>query len=253
MSEIKQVAQLYGFSKEPNPQAGRVYDADGISPTLDTCSGGNRMPKIAEPFIVASRGRNPDNPNDRKKGGPMVQRLEPNTQGTTNTLTTVQKDNLVAEPIILDDTYRVREPRQFEGVSSTIRAHRNGFKVVEPIVYDDYNGRVREDQDTVGTITPSAANLAPKNSYKIIEAEAEASDGEPTDSEKGWVTINGRKCRIRQLTEKECLRLMGFEDEDYYKMAAVNSKTQIYKQAGNSIVVPVLCAIFRQLFEEETE
>ena len=226
MSEIKQVAQLYGFSKEPNPQAGRVYDPEGISPTLDTCSGGNRMPKITEPFIVASRGRNPDNPSDRKKGSPMVQRLEPNTQGTTNTLTTVQKDNLVAEPIILDDTYRV---------------------------YDDYNGRVREDQDTVGTITPSAANLAPKNSYKIIEAEAEASDREPTDSEKGWVTINGRKCRIRQLTEKECLRLMGFEDEDYYKMAAVNSKTQIYKQAGNSIVVPVLCAILSPLFEEEDE
>lgn len=251
MSEIKQVAQIYGFSKEPNPQAGRVYDAEGISPTLDTCSGGNRMPKIAEPFIVASRGRNPENPSDRKKGSPMVQRLEPNTQGTTNTLTTVQKDNLVAEPIILDDTYRVREPRQFEEVSPTLRANRNGFKVVEPIVYDDYNGRVREDQDTVGTITPCAGNLAPKNNYKIIEAEAESSETEP--SEKGWVIINGRKCRIRQLTEKECLRLMGFTDDDYYKMAAVNSKTQIYKQAGNSIVVPVLCAIFRQLIEEETE
>lgn len=251
MSEIKQVAQIYGFSKEPNPQAGRVYDAEGISPTLDTCSGGNRMPKIAEPFIVASRGRNPENPSDRKKGSPMVQRLEPNTQGITNTLTTVQKDNLVAEPIILDDTYRVREPRQFEGVSPTIRANRNGFKVVEPIVYDDYNGRVREDQDTVGTITPCAGNLAPKNNYKIIETETDSLETEP--SEKGWVTINGRKCRIRQLTEKECLRLMGFTDDDYCKMAAVNSKTQIYKQAGNSIVVPVLCAIFRQLIEEETE
>ena len=42
-----QVAQLYGFSKEPNPQAGRVYSQDGISPTMDTMSGGNRMPKIA--------------------------------------------------------------------------------------------------------------------------------------------------------------------------------------------------------------
>lgn len=251
MSEIKQVAQIYGFSKEPNPQAGRIYDPEGISPTLDTCSGGNRMPKITDPFIVASRGRNPENPSDRKKGSPMVQRLEPNTQGTANTLTTVQKDNLVAEPIILDDTYRMREPRQFEGVSPTIRANRNGFKVVEPIVYDDYNGRVREDQDTVGTITPCAGNLAPKNNYKIIEAEADSLSTEPTEIEKGWVTINGRRCRIRQLTEKECLRLMGFTDEDYYKMAAVNSKTQIYKQAGNSIVVPVLCAIIGQLIEED--
>ena len=42
--KIKQVGQLYPNSG--NPQAGRVYDADGISPTMDTCSGGNRMPKV---------------------------------------------------------------------------------------------------------------------------------------------------------------------------------------------------------------
>jgi DNA-cytosine methyltransferase len=47
-AEIKQVGQLYGTETEPNPQAGRVYDAEGISPTMDTCSGGNRMPKIVE-------------------------------------------------------------------------------------------------------------------------------------------------------------------------------------------------------------
>ena len=46
--EMKQIGQIYGTEREPNPQAGRIYDADGISPTLDTCSGGNRMPKIAE-------------------------------------------------------------------------------------------------------------------------------------------------------------------------------------------------------------
>ena len=41
-----QVGQMYGSEREPNPQAGRIYDADGISPTMDTCSGGNRMPKV---------------------------------------------------------------------------------------------------------------------------------------------------------------------------------------------------------------
>ena len=41
---IKQVGQLYPNSG--NPQSGRIYDADGISPTMDTCSGGNRMPKV---------------------------------------------------------------------------------------------------------------------------------------------------------------------------------------------------------------
>lgn len=41
-----QVAQLYGTEREPNPQAGRIYDEDGLVPTIDTCSGGNRMPKV---------------------------------------------------------------------------------------------------------------------------------------------------------------------------------------------------------------
>ncbi len=51
-----------------------------------------------KPFIVASRGRNPDNPSDRTKGIKTEQRLEPNKQGLCNTLTSVQKDNYVVEP-----------------------------------------------------------------------------------------------------------------------------------------------------------
>lgn len=53
--------------------------------------------------------------------------------------------------------------------------------------------------------------------------------------------------RIRKLTPKECWRLMGFDDEDYEKASKVNSNTQLYKQAGNSICVPVLEAILYNL------
>ena len=53
--------------------------------------------------------------------------------------------------------------------------------------------------------------------------------------------------RIRKLTPKECFRLMGFEDTDFKKAEKVNSNTQLYKQAGNSIVVDVLEAIFTNL------
>lgn len=53
--------------------------------------------------------------------------------------------------------------------------------------------------------------------------------------------------RIRKLTPKECWRLMGFDDEDFEKASKVNSNTQLYKQAGNSIVVNVLEAIFKNL------
>ena len=55
--------------------------------------------------------------------------------------------------------------------------------------------------------------------------------------------------KIRKLTPKECYRLMGFDDEDFYKAEAVNSNSQLYKQAGNSIVVDVIEKIYEKLFE----
>lgn len=60
-------------------------------------------------------------------------------------------------------------------------------------------------------------------------------------------TVKG--LRIRKLTPKECWRLMGFSDDAYEKAEQVNSKTQLYKQAGNSIVVNVLMEIVKQLME----
>lgn len=56
-------------------------------------------------------------------------------------------------------------------------------------------------------------------------------------------------CRVRKLTPLECWRLMGFSDEDYNKAEEVGiSDTQLYKQAGNSIVVNVLMEIYKNLF-----
>lgn len=55
--------------------------------------------------------------------------------------------------------------------------------------------------------------------------------------------------RIRKLTPKECFRLMGFDDTDFEKASSVNSNTQLYKQAGNSIGVPVLEHIMTALFQ----
>ena len=107
-------------------QAGSVWDTAKISPTLDTMQGGWRQPcivdtindkrfieykdkKIELPCICASRGRNPENPTSRVAGLPTEQRLEFNTKGTTNTITTVQKDNYVVE-----SSYRIRKltPRE---------------------------------------------------------------------------------------------------------------------------------------------
>ena len=63
----------------------------------------------------------------------------------------------------------------------------------------------------------------------------------------GHVPMHDYNLRIRKLTPKECWRLMGFDDKDFEKADKVNSNTQLYKQAGNSIVVNVLEAIFKNL------
>ena len=85
-NKMIQVGQMYGTEKEPNPQSGRIYSADGISPTMDTCSGGNRMPKVA----VAMRGRYNDE-------GEVEQQLEISDREYANSITTAQKDSMVAE------------------------------------------------------------------------------------------------------------------------------------------------------------
>ena len=60
-------------------------------------------------------------------------------------------------------------------------------------------------------------------------------------------SLTNNNYRIRKLTPLETWRLMGFDDEDFEKAAKVNSNTQLYKQAGNSIVVNVLEAILKEL------
>lgn len=102
MNEVR-IGNIYGF--DCGNYAGNVYDKDSCSPTIRTYQGGNQ-----QPCIVAMRGRNPDNPSDRTVGSPTEQRLEVNIQGTSNCLTSVQKDNLLLEK----PQYRIRKltPRE---------------------------------------------------------------------------------------------------------------------------------------------
>lgn len=169
---VIEVANLYPEIKGYNRMNGVICDIRGVSQTIRANSGGHNEVKIAiqqatkqgyieceglcriEPCIGAIRGRNTDNPSDRTAGIPTQQRLEVGGD-CSNTLTTVQKDNVVIEPSI----------------------------------------------------------------------------------------------RVRKLTPREYFRLMGFSDEDFDKAASVNSNSQLYKQAGNSIVVNVLTAIFGQMID----
>ena len=226
-------------------QAGSIYDPNGVCATLSTMQGGNQ-----EPIIVASRGRNPDNQSDRSTGQRLEQRLEPNRQGVTNTITSVQNDNYVAEPQIID-----AKTTRGADVASTIRAsiHKQGSR---NLLENIKNGRGYEGV---------AIRTANKKGYDL------ATDGDGVDlsypqskTRRGRVghgvskTLMGADSmgtvdnyRIRKLTPKECWRLMGFDDADFRKAEQVNSNTQLYKQAGNSIVVNVLEAILKNLLEEE--
>ena len=80
---------------------------------------------------------------------------------------------------------------------------------------------------------------------KLVSADAVAMAHPAQIPEGSYKYLVGN--RIRKLTPKETWRLMGFTDEDFEKAEKHNSNTQLYKQAGNSIVVPVLEAIFRQM------
>lgn len=103
---------LKGFAEHAKKQKEKgngfhavVRDGDSIATTIKSnyykCGPDCLIKEIFEPTIVAMRGRNPDNPSDRTAGSPTEQQLEPNAQGISNCLTSVQKDNLVMEETIL--------------------------------------------------------------------------------------------------------------------------------------------------------
>jgi site-specific DNA-cytosine methylase len=110
--KILEVKQL-GFmdSGTGKHQSNTVYDENALCPNITTVEGGGTQQiKVCESQIVAMRGKNPDNPSDRTVGSPTEQRLEVNMQGTSNCLTSVQKDNLLLEK----PQYRIRKltPRE---------------------------------------------------------------------------------------------------------------------------------------------
>ena len=99
-------------------------------------------------------------------------------------------------------------------------------KIAEPIIWDGFNQRVRRDQTCIGTLTGNCGADLKRNGQGIIE---------------GY--------RVRKITPTEAFRLMGFSDEDINKLKNIGtSDSQLYKQAGNSIVVQVLEAVFKQMF-----
>ena len=260
MIEINRLGNIYGEDKGTG-YAGNVWDDKGLCPTITTMQGGNR-----EPMIVASRGRNKGNPSDRKQGIELEQRLEPNSEGICNTLTSVQKDNLILEPAILTpkrteygkairkdyENGKIQESRhnmtelqpRSDGISNTLTTVQKDNLVLEPNKTYLENAIEQIVEKNNGEI-PDAWDLYNKNPINNGISKALSTDCGHTGT--AGATAVTQNYRIRKLTPKECAKLMKFSDEDANKMLEVNSNTQVYKQCGNSIVVSVLEAIFCQM------
>lgn len=284
--QISQVGQIYPNSG--NPQAGRIYDADGLSPAMDTCSGGNRMPKVVvseatkQGYAEAFEGDsvNFEQPNSTTRRGRVG-------HGVAQTLTTSpQQGVVVSEPTIARCVGGVGEKRSNGGQQwyqqdrvyqgdialahpASIPGGSYHHVVEEPVAYDEQNGYVRKD-GCVGTLTTDGSS--PKHNNRVVEPPKRLFNIYPNCGQAGNVydedccapCLPGfggggggkelkllHNLRIRKLTPKECFRLMGFDDESFHKAEAVNSNTQLYKQAGNSIVVDVLEELFCMMLDED--
>lgn len=208
----------------------RVYDSDGSAPTVDTMEGGGRQPKILEPT-----------PLQRKVCNEAIAKglVEPNDA--------------------IEYTYSNARLKEIGG----------GFIKKQNMKDNNVMSTLKCNPQQIGicvdTLSGVAIKTANKQGYDI------ATDGDGVDlsypqskTRRGRVghgvskTLMGvdsmgtvDNYRIRKLTPKECWRLMGFDDEDFMKAEQVNSSTQLYKQAGNSIVVNVLEGILENLLEKE--
>lgn len=107
-----------------------------------------------------------------------------------------------------------------------------------------------EDGEVVAMLTPG--RMVKRQNGKRCKTDGLSFTVTVADTH-GIAEMDGGRLRIRYLTPRECWRLMGFPDEAFDRAQAVpTSKTQLYKQAGNSIAVPCLKAIFKGMYIDNT-
>lgn len=196
----------------------------------------------------ASRGRNPDNPKERgKSNGQYRQTIEININKVSNTITTVQKDYLMFE--VLPAVLTPVRTEFGKAVRKEYDSHKVKFKRQE---MREWVPRKDGVSNTMSTVTKDNTLMEDnKVGGKLITAEI----AEQLKLPKEYI---GKRFRIRKLTPRECFRLMDVDEENINKLLnAKNEKgqqlisnSQLYKLAGNSIVVSCMEYMFRNLFIE---
>lgn len=267
--EVHQIMNVMPGTHRDNPNQGRVYDVNGLAPTLTKMDGGNRQPFIVDEIKVvgnympsnhdASRVVDIDGiaPTVKENHGTVTAIAEPIVyddynsrisadQDAINTLTcncgaSAERNGVkIIEPVIIEDFYQSRNPRVYTDTAPTIRSERAGLKAAD--------GEIEYPCSTRGKQVASAirASIYKQGARNLEENVVNGLGYEGViEQEKPKI-----RWRIRKLTPKCCWRLMNFTDKDCDSAAKYVSPSALYKQAGNSIVVACLIAIMSSLFVE---
>lgn len=217
----------------------RIYDVGGCSPTLSTMQGGNQEPKILEAkqlgFMDNGTGKHQSNTvYDENALCPNITTVE----GSGTQQIKVCESQIVAMRGRNPDNPSDRTAGSL--TEQRLEVNMQGLSNCLTSVQKD-NLLLKNNIQKVGQISSNGSQCGTVISDNGISANLVAGT-------HGYVNSHiATQYRIRKLTPRECGRLMGVSDEDIDKMAAVNSNTQLYKQFGNSIVVDVMCAMFKNL------
>lgn len=219
-----------------NSGVGRKREKRDTVPPLRSHDGCGHDNFLVEPLCVAQRGRNPINPSDRTTGTHTEQRLEPNSQGITNTITSVQKDNLIIvkeatkkgfDTAEEGDSINMSNPNSFtrrgrvgKGVANTLDTACNQAVVVPETILKN---RIRR--------------LTPLECFRLQGFPDEFFQKSKYASKAQFEQL---LIQIPQLKGKKCL----LNNEE---VSEIMSDSQLYKQAGNSITTFVIGAILKNL------
>ena len=284
--KLKQVGNILPTKTRINPNQGRVYDTDGLSPTLNTMTGGGLQPMIIEESnkIMTVGNYMPSNHDaSRIVNGNGI---APTVKENHGTVTAVVEESI---PIKNATKKGYTDAYAYDFVNlqypnSETRRGKVGEQIANTLCCTDENGVVVKDNyylsekgvkyvldpkrgmctdinaDVAQTITAKGQSnwtgSFVSEDIESIEKSKTIGNQEPTiihlkNGETMTSNNNTSNLRIRKLTPKECFRLMGFEDKDVDILVENNiSNTQLYKMAGNSIVVDVLEEIFVELLNQ---
>lgn len=249
-----------------NPQRGRVYDDKGLAPTLNTMQGGGLEPKIlvksATKQGVIDQRKVINSLKDKTDKSWQFEQQVYDKHGITRTIKANGGSGNIPKVVENEEIYPCLTPdrinkrqngRRFKNnedpMFTVTAADRHGIAIKKELVAKTQFGRL--GQQAVDTFNEHHDEVQPGDCIEPYNKRIHH-DKTPTittrpEGLKTAVLPVTQELRIRKLTPLECWRLQGFSDEQFHKAQDAGvSNSQLYKQAGNAVTVPVIHAIADQ-------